>query len=361
MSSPTDILIVGGSGVVGKRIAAHLALRFPGRVVIAGRDEQRALATCRAIEHGTTARRIDVDDRASIGPALTGVGTVVSCVTQREQHLLRMSIEGGRAYTDIAARLAFWQGSDELDAEARRTGARVVLGAGLSPGISNMMAKKLAAMLPRLERVETAILLSLGDEYGSDSLNHVLEALMQPFAVFENGLRREAVPFSESRSVPFPEPLGERTTYLFPWSDVVYYPKTLGARTALGRIALDPPWVGKLASLLMRAGGRDRLKRPGFFHGNRRAIDRIKRLYRRDDQFALVVTTEGGGRRTSMNLIGRHQADVTAASAAEFARALASEEISAAGLWLPEQIVSHEQFFAALEAQGYRPTTSIGT
>ena len=33
------------------------------------------------------------------------------------------------------------------------------------------------------------------------------------------------------------------------WSDVVYYPETLGARTSLGRFAIEPAWAGRLAAL----------------------------------------------------------------------------------------------------------------
>jgi saccharopine dehydrogenase (NAD+, L-lysine-forming) len=355
MRSPPDILVVGGYGAVGRRIAAHLAPRFPDRVLIAGRDERRAEALCRELGHGTRARRIDVEDAASVGPALDGVGTVMAGVAQRELHLLRMSIARGVAYTDIAPRLAFWRGAEEMAVEARRTGARIVLGAGLSPGISNMMARQLAKAVGRVDRIETAILLSLGDEYGPDSLHHVLEAVTQPFTVFEEGRGHEAVPFSRGERIDFPEPLGSRTAYLFPWSDVVYYPETLGAVTSLGRFALEPGWVGGLAALLVRAGARRWLKRPGFFSGNRRALDRLKRIYAGHDCFAMVVTVEGSGRVTRMSLAGRHQADASAAGAAEVARALAIGEMEQAGVWLPEEVISHERFFEALAALGWKP------
>lgn len=355
MSEGRDLLVVGGYGVVGRRIAAQLSPRFPGRVVVAGRDERRAEALCNEIGHGSRARWIDVDDPASVDPALDGVGTVVTCVVQRELHLLRASVARGVAYTDIAPRLAFWQGAGEMAAEARRTGARIVLGAGLSPGISNMMARQLAKAIGRVDGVETAILLSLGDEYGADSLQHVLDALVQPFQVLEDGRTHEAVPFSEGRRVQFPEPIGARTAYLFPWSDVVYYPETLGARTSLGRFALEPAWLGGFASLLVRAGARRWLRHPGYLRGNRRAIDRLKRVYSGQDRFALVVTVEGGGRAMKMSLSGRHQADATADAAAELARALAAGEMQRPGVWLPEEVISHERFFEALAALGWKP------
>jgi saccharopine dehydrogenase-like NADP-dependent oxidoreductase len=361
MSNRSDILIVGGYGVVGRRIAAQLTPLFPGRVVIAGREKRRAEALSHELGHGTRARRIDVEDLATIGPALDGVGTVMMCVVQRELHLLRSSIASGVAYTDITPRLAFWQTGDEMAAEARRTGARIVLGAGLSPGISNMMAQKLAKTVGRVDRIETSILLSLCDEYGPDSLHHVLDAITQPFNVLEDGHRHDAVPFSDGTRVRFPEPIGPRTAYLFPWSDVVYYPKTLGARTSLGRFALEPAWAGRLAALLVRAGARRWLKSSGFLGSSRRGIDRLKHLYADQNQFALVVTVEGNSRVMRMSLAGRRQADVTAAGAAEIARALAAGEVEQAGVWLPEEVISHERFFAALATLGWKPSIEEST
>lgn len=349
-----DILIVGGYGVVGRRIAAHLVRRFPDRVVISGRNERRADALCRELGHGARARRIDVDDVATIGPALDGAGTVMTCVASADLHLLRASIACGVGYTDIAPRLAFWRGAEEMASEARRTGARIVLGAGLSPGISNMMAQRLAKAVGRMDHIETAILLSLGDEYGPDSLHHVLEALTQRFEVTEHGRKHEAVPFSAGRRVQFPEPIGSRTAYLFPWSDVVYYPRTLGARTSLGRFAIEPAWVGGLAALLVRAGARRWLHHPGFFRGNRGAIDGLRRVYAGHDRFALIVEVRGSGGVMTMSFAGRNQADATAAGAAEVARALAEGEVAQPGVWLPEEVLSSECFFEALTSQGWK-------
>lgn len=353
MSEGGDILLVGGYGVVGRRIAAQLAPRFPGRVIVAGRDDQRAEAFCRELGHGARSRRIDVEVPSTIAPALDGVRIVMACVAQRELHLLRAAIARGLGYTDIAPRLAFWQGAEALGSEARRSGARVVLGAGLSPGISNLMARQLAKALGSIEEIETAILLSIGDEYGPDSLRHVLEAVAHSFSVFEQGERRDAVPFSHGRPVEFPPPLGARTAYLFPWSDVVYYPKTLGVSSAVGRFALEPAWGGALAAWIAR-GARRSLSGSRFLGGEGGAIHRLQRLYAGHNRFALVVRARGKGRMMKMSLSGRTQADATAAGAAEFVRALASGEIKQPGVWLPEQVISHERFFAALALQGLR-------
>ena len=54
-----QILIVGGYGVVGRRIAADLAPGYPDRVVLGGRTLTRAEELAAAIGHGLRARKID--------------------------------------------------------------------------------------------------------------------------------------------------------------------------------------------------------------------------------------------------------------------------------------------------------------
>ncbi len=85
MADRRDILIVGGSGVVGRRIAALLVSEFPRRVVVAGRDGAKAAALCAQLGHGARGRRIDVSDFASVTQALDGVGTVIGCVARRRR------------------------------------------------------------------------------------------------------------------------------------------------------------------------------------------------------------------------------------------------------------------------------------
>src|SRR5689334_8475387 len=101
----TAILIVGGYGVVGRRIAAELAVDHPGRVVVAGRDARKADAAAAAIGHAARGRRIDVRSGPSIEDALEDVQLVVSCVDQPGRPLLHAAIARGLSYTDVTPHL----------------------------------------------------------------------------------------------------------------------------------------------------------------------------------------------------------------------------------------------------------------
>jgi saccharopine dehydrogenase (NAD+, L-lysine forming) len=252
MSKGTDILITGGYGTVGRRVAVDLAPDYPDRIVVAGRSAEKAAHLAAELGHGVRGRRIDVGDPGSVEAALEGVGVVMSCIDQPEPHLLRAAIGQGLAYTDIAPHLMTRRPTEAMRAEATRSGARIVLGTGLAPGISSLLARLGADRVGAVESVEVGVLLSVGDAYGPASRAYLMEEIAVPYAVCIEGREMTMRPFGGYVRVEFPPPLGRRMAYLFPFSDQVYFPKTLGARTALSRLALEPPWLGALLSVLVR-------------------------------------------------------------------------------------------------------------
>src|SRR5215203_1239727 len=218
MSKGTDILITGGYGTVGRRAAADLAPDYPDQVVVAGRSAEKAAQLAAELGHGVRGRRIDVGDPDSVDAALGGVGLVVSCIDQPEPHLLRAAIGRGLAYTDIAPHLMTRRPTEAMKAEAAQSGARIVLGSGLAPGISSLLARQGADRVGAVEKVEVGVLLSVGDTYGPASRAYLLEEITLPYAVWIEGREIPTRPFGAHTRVIFPPPLGKRTAYLFPFS-----------------------------------------------------------------------------------------------------------------------------------------------
>ena len=352
--SSQAVLIAGGYGVVGRRIATNLAADYPDRVVIAGRNPERANATAAAIGHGVRGRSLDINLPSSIAAALDDVAVVVSCIDQPVRGLLHAAIERGLEYTDITPHLTeLGRGAayEQLDATARASGSRVLLGAGLVPGISNMMVAALVGTLGAAETIETALLLSAGDVSGPASFDYFLQEIVMRFDVHVDGADRPAHAFSDPRVVGFPAPVGPRHAYLFPFSDQVLYPRTLKARTALTRLALDPPWLARVLALLVRTGAARVVARERV----RRAIASARRHRgsRPAAPFALRVDVTHGERSSHATLVGRVQAE-TAAGAAAVVRALLDGEVAEPGAWMPEQVIDPQGFFSRLERRGFR-------
>jgi saccharopine dehydrogenase-like NADP-dependent oxidoreductase len=347
MSSQREILVIGGYGEVGRRLAAILETAHPGAVIVGGRNPVRA--------GGLRSRRVDVDDETSIDSALEGVDTVVACVRQKGAQLLQAAVRRGIAYTSIAPPWMMWPEIEPLDAEAKKRGARIVLAAGIEPGISSVLARIGADRLGGVDAIETALLLGVGDAYGGDSLVFLFEELAQEYRVFVDGRHIPAHAFDRSKRVSFPSPIGERRVYPIPFRDQLYYPRTLGARTAVAWIALDPPWLGRVISTATRVGARAVMSRGPTNGALHRLTEKLRARYSDRDRFALVVEVRRGDRVLRSTLSGRHQAQATAIGAAAIAEALFSRETNAPGVWLAEQAIAPEPFLARLTASGLEP------
>lgn len=349
------ILIVGGTGTIGRRLAKNLAPDYPNRVIVAARNIEKARELAAELGQGVRARRVDVGDRSSVDAALADVGVVMSCVAQLETpSLLLASIANGLGYTDIAP-IAMKRPSypAEVTAEAVRTGARVILGAGLVPGISNMLARMGADCVGSVDAVETTCLLSVGDEYGADSRRYLAKEITGQFKVRINGEELLARPFTRPRRIEFAPPLGTVTARLFPFSDQIYYPATLGATTAVSRLALMPPWIsGGLAIALPLIGGA--LAKPSTGPSRRLEwlMEWLKRRYAGLDRWGVHVEVRGARGVHRASLQGRGQADATALSASTFVRALVEGEVDHPGIWTAEQVVPVGRFLDRIAVYG---------
>lgn len=349
------ILIVGGYGVVGRRVAAELAPDYPNRVVVGGRTLTRAEEIARAVGHGVRGRRINIAVPSSIAAALEGVAVVISCIDQPRRTLLWAAIERGLNYTDITPHLTeLGRGAayDKIDAAARASGARVVLGTGIVPGISNVMVRALADELGGADEIETALLLSASDVTGPASFDYFLQELSMSFDIRVDGEDRPARAFSAPQLVEFPPPAGAQLSYLFPFSDQVLYPRTMGARTAVTRLAIEPAWLARLLAAMVRTG----VSRLTAIEGIRHAIARRRRdrPSSKGARFGLRVDVRRDGRLRSATLLGHAQADAAAAGAAGVARLLIEGDVAEPGAWMPEQIVDPGPFLSRLATRGLR-------
>ena len=205
-----DILLVGGYGVVGRRIAAELGPDYAGRVVVAGRHQVQADEAAAAIGHGVRGRHIDITVPSSVAAALQGVATVISCIDQPGRTLLWAAIERGLQYTDITPHLTeLRRGAayERIDAAARTSGARLVLGTGIVPGISSVMVRALSDALGGADEIETALLLGAADVSGPASFDYFLQELAMSFDLHVDGTDHPVRAFSAPRLF-VPAPVG---------------------------------------------------------------------------------------------------------------------------------------------------------
>ncbi|WP_306061045.1 saccharopine dehydrogenase family protein [Natronococcus wangiae] len=360
--SCSSILVAGGYGTVGRYITDDLASTFPGRVIAGGRDEQKASALADKVGNGVVAQHLDVTDADSIDAALEGVGFVINTIDHPDARLFRAAIDHGFAFTSITPVLPVWETARSLSDRAEETGARIVLGTGIQPGISNMLARLGATRVGTVDTVSTALVLSIGDEFGPASLSEMMDLASHPYEIAISGYQKHVSPFDGESMVIFPEPVGERWTYLFPLPDQFYYAQTLGADTVTVRFALDPPWLGRVLATVAGWGRASTLMdQPLPRRVLSEALDLVHRLYKGRDWFSLTVDVVGSDSSVAFTLTDLGQARATGISAATVGRALYEGRIDAPGVRLSEEVIDPTWFFGRLAKRNLTYETRSST
>jgi hypothetical protein len=296
-----SILVVGGYGAVGAAATRELAARLPGRVVVAGRDPERARRLA-ASTGSDGARRVDVTDVAGFERVLVEdrISVVVLCVEPPDAAITKACLASGVHLVDVGASWPLLEQVEQLDRPAADRGVTALLSVGLAPGLTNLLARRAVNELGGADRVDIAVLLGAGERHGADAVRWTVAGLAEPTPA---GARPQRVVLPG---------FGARTVHPFPFSDQHSLRRTLGVPDVTTRLALD---VGPVTAALFGLRGA---LRPVARHprGARLLTAALGGVHLGGDRFAVRVDALRGDRRATYALSGREQSRITGLVAA---------------------------------------------
>ena len=153
------VLALGGCGDMG-RFAVQTALDFDfiDRIIIADLNKNSAENFARQCGSKTGFAQIDVENKKDLLDLLAGTDVVLNTVGPYYRfgvRVLEACIEAGCHYLDINDDWEPTLDMLELDEKARQAGVSAIIGMGVSPGISNLLAVKAMGELDQVEDVYT--------------------------------------------------------------------------------------------------------------------------------------------------------------------------------------------------------------
>jgi hypothetical protein len=156
------VLILGGYGVFGSRVARNLAQHPELSLIVAGRDQATATAFARTVDSGRCqAMAIDVSQPDGIATILaTRPMVVVDAVgpfQSRSSELARDCALNGIHYVDIADARARVAGIVKLDPIARAHDVTVISGASTVPAITTAIVDDLEPDPTRVLEIDVGI------------------------------------------------------------------------------------------------------------------------------------------------------------------------------------------------------------
>ncbi|OJH35273.1 saccharopine dehydrogenase family protein [Cystobacter ferrugineus] len=348
MSGRSAILIVGGYGQVGREVARLLAPRFPGAVIIAGRDRAKAEALATRLGHGTRAMGLSLPLRGE-PPPLKGVGLVVMCLDPETLDLAECCLAAGVDYIDVTAKQESLDALERLEPLARRSGATAVLGVGVAPGLTNLLAARAHAGFEHVERMDLFLMLGGGDAHGAAAIGWTLDNLDRVFTVQQDGRPHEVRSFREHEVVRFPGLPRTRKAWRFNFPDQRMVARAFSIPSVSTWLCFDSALLTAGMRLAARVGLSWLLRVPALRRGVMRVLGACRLG---SDVCRVLVRAEGrlGGHPATREFAfeGRREAELTALVAAEAARWLLAGH-RPGGVLALERFVTPGPFLRRLE------------
>ncbi|MGX5733072.1 DUF4166 domain-containing protein [Bosea thiooxidans] len=206
------ILLIGGTGVFGSRLARHLATFGRLDLIVTSRDEAKAKALAHSLRHaaGTRVSGIGLDHRhdlaarlAELGPWLVidasgpfqGAGYDVS----------RAALEAGAHIVDLADARDYILGyGAALDDLARSRGLVALAGASSTPALSAAAIAELTQGWKRIDSIDIAIAPGGRSEVGEAVIAAILTYAGRPVPVWREGTLQETTGWLDSRVLTMP-------------------------------------------------------------------------------------------------------------------------------------------------------------
>jgi len=316
------ILVVGGYGAVGRTIATTLGNSFPGQVIVAGRNYQKAEALSAELGQKVLPLALDVSNVSPNDKRLNDVALVVMCLDLDDPQFVAQCIQRGIHYIDISATYEILSKIEQLNTVAVNAGATVILSVGLMPGLSNLLAKHCQSKIPAMRYADIYVLLGMGEAHGEAAIRWTLENINTEFTLKTRDGTKRVSSFSKGKQTILPGGFGKRTAYAFDFSDQHVIPKTLNIDAAASWFCLDSAFVTTLFAWYKKTGLSKILK---FESAQNFSVKLLQKFQFGSDKF--IIKVEAGinpeqGALYECSVSGNGEACFTGLVAAKVAEAL---------------------------------------
>lgn len=320
------ILIVGGYGHVGSRLARRLVESQTGTVTIAGRSLDKAQRLAAHLHCKATL--LDLENSQNWDDVLKDADIVIVCMDQKDASFAAQVLKSGKTYVDITASDALFQQIEALQHTARAHEARAILSVGLAPGLTNLLVKACTDRLDQANRVRIGIMLGLGDDHGRAAIEWT----------FQNLLSSPSLPHSIN-TFAFGHPPTAFPVIPFDFADQHVIQRRQNIPDTATYLSLVPAMMARAIFALIPVLQRS----PPFSRWVRKLMPYLRFG---SDRTALSVEVEGvrQGQPTTVRatMEGRKEAEITALVAAFVVNA-ASNRLNPSGVHHLDEIMSLEE------------------
>lgn len=168
-------MIIGGHGAVGQTISKALNHHS---LVIGGRNTEKIQLFINSNLKDAQSRKIDIHTFDE--SLFHDVHTVIVCVDQNSTELVEYCINNNLNYMDVSANSDYIDKVQKLEFTNKSS---ILLGVGIAPGVTNILATQLIKENPNLKNVDIHVILGLGEKHGSAAIDWTLDNMIASYTL----------------------------------------------------------------------------------------------------------------------------------------------------------------------------------
>lgn len=243
-----QVLILGGSGRIGSKVAADLIAHTSVQVTIAGRNLTTGVQLSEQLGNRVQFVAIDLSNISTLQEAISRSDLVIHCAGPfhyRDANVLKLCIEQGVNYVDVSDHPSFTRKALAYKSAAESAGITAVINTGIFPGISNSMVRRDVERLDQAEKIHLSYVVAGSGGAGITVMRTTFLGLQRPFEAWIDGDWKLVKPYSDREVVEFPK-YGKVGVYWFDMPEAFTLPETFPVKTVITKFATVPRFYNYL-------------------------------------------------------------------------------------------------------------------
>jgi lysine 6-dehydrogenase len=230
---------------MGSAAVADLAGRTGHEIVVGDLREPAA---------GGEWHRVDVDDPSGLRKAIRGFDVVLNATYMRQNvGVTRAAIDAGVALVDLGSYWPETLEQLEMHSDAVASGARIVPGCGVAPGLSNVLARHGADRLDRIDAVRMYSYITHPMYTSPGIVITRFDASVGTSLELREGKLVEHPSFSGDEEIEFPAPYGRQHVHFVPHPEAVTLPRYVDVANVVFKVGY-PADENRRISVLLELG-----------------------------------------------------------------------------------------------------------
>lgn len=354
------VLILGGTGRIGSKIAADLLAHTEAQVTIAGRNPDVGIKLSQQLGDRCRFAPIDLNDRICLLDAISQSDLVIHCAGpfhHRNAVVLKTCIDSGVNYLDVSDHPSFTCKAIALRAKAETAGITAIVNTGVFPGISNSIVRRDIEQLDEAQKVHLSYVVGGSGGAGLTVMRSTFLGLQRPFEAQINGKRQKVQPYSDREVIDFPH-YGRVGVYWFDMPESFTIADTFPVETVMTKFGSVPRFYNYLTWSVARLWHPRLLRSQSVIEFLSRVSYAMTQISDRFGGTEVAIRSEvtgfkyGQRVRCVSTLVHPNTADAAGIGTGTIAELLLSGELKKPGVWAPEQAISTPMFEAAMQSRG---------